>query len=174
MLLPVTRWTIQSETDARWAGNSGASYGLIFGIQGDFEWFYSFEVNTDYQEYAIFRYDPGGWTQIAPITYSPAVLPGAGTNQLKATRNGDAITLELNGTILGTWYDGTITGASYTGLIVASYIDLANAEARFDNFSVTGLGSAANAITASLDRNVAGAQARGGEFRQLYRQGSWR
>ena len=129
------------EADARWSGKTGSSYGLVFGIQGDYERFYSFEVNTDYQEFILFRYDSNGWSEIASVTYSPAILPGAEMNHLKATRNGDSITLEVNGTFLGTWYDSSITGFSFSGVTVSTYNNRENSEARFDNFKVTGLGS---------------------------------
>ncbi len=138
------------EADARWAGNTGASYGLVFGIQGDYEWFYSFEVNTDYQEFILFRYDPNGWSEIAPVTYSPAILPGAETNHLKASWNGDSITLEVNGTVLGTWYDSSITGFSFSGVTVSTYNNRENSEARFDNFKVSGLGSDSTLSTTDM------------------------
>ena len=159
------------EVDARWAGNSGSSYGLVFGIQGDFEQFYSFEVNTDYQEYALYRYNSTGWTELVLWTGAAAVInPGAQTNHLKAIRNGNDITLEINGTILGTWSESTITGDSGTGLIVSSYSDLANADAHFDNFRVTGLGSTLTAAAADLQGNVQQPL----QHNKVYRQGSWR
>ena len=160
------------EVDARWSGNSGASYGLVFGVKGDFEQFYTFEVNSDYEQYALYRYGPGGWTEIVPFTYVYRTInPGVMGNHLKVTRHGDTITLEVNGTVLGTWFDETITGASGSGLIVSSYSDLGDAEARFDNYRVTGLGSAASAVTAVFDDELNGAQAPEGK---LYRQGIWR
>ena len=76
--------------------------------------------------------------------------------------------------MLGTWFDEAITGASGSGLIVSSYSDLGNAEARFDNYRVTGLGSAASASTAGLDGELSGAQAPAGAPRPVYRQGRWR
>lgn len=36
-----------AEMDARWAGSTGASYGLVFEIKGDFTNYYLFEVNSD-------------------------------------------------------------------------------------------------------------------------------
>ena len=142
------------EADARWAGNPGASYGLIFGIVGNFDWFYSFEVNTDSQEYALFRYGPGGWYVIAPSTYSPAIQTGTATNHLKVTRYVDAITLEANGSALGTWFDPTIVGETSVGLIVSSYDDRPNADARFDNFKVTRYGPFMSVTTADRDTTV--------------------
>jgi len=163
------------EVDARWSGNSGASYGLVFGVKGDFEQFYTFEVNSDSEQYALYRYGPGGWTEIVPNTYVYRVInPGVMGNHLKATRHGDTITLEVNGTVLGTWFDEAITGASGSGLIVSSYSDLGEAEARFDNYRVTGLESAASASTAGLDSELSGDQAPEGATRPVYRQRSWR
>jgi hypothetical protein len=156
------------EADARWSDRTGASYGLVFGIQGDFERFYSFEVNTDYQEFILYRYDPGGWTEIAPVTYSSAIHPEAETNHLKATRNGDSITLEVNGTVLGTWNDSAITGSSFSGLIVTTYSDQENAEARFDNYKITGLGSS-GAAADLMDEVLQPLH-----FEKAYRQVSWR
>jgi hypothetical protein len=156
------------EADARWSDRTGASYGLVFGIQGDFERFFSFEVNTDYQEFILYRYDPGGWTEMAPVTYSSAILPGNGTNHLKATQNGVFITLEVNGTILGTWYDSAITGSSFSGLIVTTYSDQENAEARFDNYKVTGLGSSGAAA------DLMGEVLQPLQFEKAYRQVGWR
>jgi hypothetical protein len=123
------------EADTRWAGISGASYGLLFGITPNFENFYSFEVNTDFQEFVLYRYT-GAWTMIAPITYSPAIYAGTAINHLKIIRNGSAITLEVNGISLGTWVDNSITGKTGSGLIVSSYSDVPSADALMDNFKV--------------------------------------
>jgi hypothetical protein len=142
------------EVDARWAGNSGSSYGLVFGIKGDWEQLYTFEVNSDYQMYTLYRRDAAGWTELVPWTSAPVINSGAQVNHLKATRNGDLITLEVNGTILGTWSDSTVAGDSGAGVIVSSYSDLANADAAFDNFKVTGLGSSAAAGAAGLEANI--------------------
>jgi hypothetical protein len=163
------------EVDAHWSGNSGASYGLVFGVKGDFEQFYSFEVNSDYEQYTLYRYGPDGWTVIVPNTYVYRTInPGAMANHLKATRDGDTITLEVNGTVLGTWFDDTITGSSGSGLIVSSYSDLSNAEARFDNYKVTGFGSAASASIAGFDSEQSESQAPYDTYPQIYRQGRWR
>ena len=51
-------------------------------------------------------------------------------------RNGAQITLEVNGTPLGTWSDGTIGGLTGAGLVSSPYNDIPSSDARFDNFSV--------------------------------------
>jgi hypothetical protein len=129
------------EVDARWVGTPGASYGLIFGISGDFSQFYLFEVNTDYQVYWLLRGDPSGWATLVDFTYSPAIHSGAASNHLKVTRNGSQITLEVNGTVLGTWYDSTISGLTGAGLASSPYDDAPVSDARLDNFRVTSLTS---------------------------------
>jgi len=129
------------EADARWVGTPGASYGLIFGIAGDFSQFYLFEVNTDYQVYWLLRSDPSGWVTLIDFTYSPAIHSGPASNHFKVTRNDSQITLEVNGTVLGTWYDSAIFGLTGAGLASSPYDDVPASDARFDNFRVTSLTS---------------------------------
>ncbi len=142
-----TRQNYVVEMDARWEGAPGSSYGLIFGLSGDFSPYYLFDMNTDFQLFRLLRIDPGGFATIAPVTSSSAIYPGTATNHLKATRNGTAVTLEVNGTVLGTWYDGAVTGLTYAGLMSAPYVGSPTSDARFDNFRITGLPSTAAAVS---------------------------
>ena len=124
------------EVDARWEGDPGASYGLLFGITGNFDQFYLFDMNTDYREYELVRLTPSGWAFIAPPAYSPAIIPGSAVNHLKVTRNGNQITLAVNGNTLGTWLDSAIGGMTGVGLVANPYNDDPRADARFDNYHV--------------------------------------
>lgn len=149
-----------AEVDVRWAGNTGASYGLIFAIQGDFEKLYSFEVNSDYQEWILYSYESGTWIDQF-YSSSPAIHPGWETNHLKIyyvvdailpVQSGivlaqDKVVLEVNGTIVQEVYVTSVGSDNKTGsgLIVGSYSDLEEAEARFDNFAMTGIGSTVSA-----------------------------
>jgi len=126
------------EVDARWAGNSG-SYGLLFGLAEDFSRYYMFLVNTDWQDYALYYFESGSFTPIVEETVTSAIHGQFSKNHLKVTRNGSQISLEINGVILGTWTDANSTGPAYVGLVNAPYVDLAFADARFDNFMVTAL-----------------------------------
>jgi hypothetical protein len=125
------------EVDARWVGPPGNMYGIMFGIIGDFEQYYTFEVSSDYQDFSLWRYDGAEWHSIFPWTVSPYINGGIASNHLKITRNGIQITLEVNGNILGTWTDSNITGATRTGVASDPYTDYPTSDARFDNFSVT-------------------------------------
>jgi hypothetical protein len=127
------------EVDARWVGTPGESYGILFGIIGDYEQYYIFDVNTDYQDYGLWYFDGKEFHTIVPITSSSEIKKGVESNHLKITRNGNQITLEVNGTVLGTWTDNRITGATYTGILSTPYIGNPISDARFDNFSVVQL-----------------------------------
>ena len=125
------------EVDARWVGIPGQSYGLIFGVLADFSQFYLFDINTDYRQFRLYKRDPGGFTTIVPITSSSAINGGTASNHLEVIRNGDQITLEVNGTVLGTWTDGNIAGLTFVGIISSPYFDIPTSDVRFDNFSVS-------------------------------------
>jgi hypothetical protein len=131
------------EADVHW-DRIGDSYGLLFGITGNFSQYYLFYVSADYREYALFRRDPGRFVLLQPFTPYWTIQPAYTANHLKVTRNGSAITLEVNGSVLGTWYDGTITGSTYAGIYSSPYINRPVSDARFDNFSM------ANPIGSSL------------------------
>ncbi len=132
-----TRQNYSVEVDARWGGNSGTGYGLIFGLTDDFSQYYMVMVNTDYQDYSLYYRSPSGYAQITGDIYSPSILKGSASNHLKVMRIGSQIILEINGSTQGTWSDARISGLTNVGLMNAPYSDLANADARFDNFKVT-------------------------------------
>jgi len=138
------------ELDARWSGTPGSSYGIIFGITSGFNQYYLFDMNTDYRQFRLYRRDPTGFTLIVPPTPSSAINGGTASNHMKATRNGSSITLEVNGTVLGTWSDSAISGLTGAGLVSSPYSNNPISDARFDNFRVTdlvGAGAAAQGLT---------------------------
>jgi len=87
------------------------------------------------------RCDPSGCATLVDPTYSPAIHSGTASNHLKVSRNDSQITLEVNGTVLGTWQDSTISGLTGVGLASSPYDDAPVSDARFDNFRVTSLTS---------------------------------
>ncbi len=133
------------ETYARWAANSGDDYGLIFGLNAKGQ-YYLFRVSADWGDYNLLRRDPGTWVTLQPWTVHEAVLPGEAWNQLRVTRNGAQIRLDLNGYYLGTWTDGTTTGPTRVGLYSTSYEgDPGYSDARFDEYRITTLPGAISA-----------------------------
>ena len=133
------RENYSAEVDARWAGDPGNSYGILIGDNLDFDRMYSFEVNTDFQEFSLFYFDGMNWHTIVPWTVSPYINPGMASNNLEITRNGSQITLEVNDNVLGTWVDGNITGPTYTGIMSDPYMGSPTSDVRFDNFVVKGI-----------------------------------
>ena len=126
------------EVDTRWASTPGGSYGILFGALGDYTRFYTYDIDTDWQEFSVWRADPSGWTEIVPWTYSSAINAGTSSNHLKLTRDDILITLEVNGVVLGTWSDDSITDSTYVGVMTDPYYEQPTYDVRFDNFSVTG------------------------------------
>lgn len=150
------------ETDARWASTPGEAYGLVFGIKDTpttfFNQYYLFDMNTDFREFRLLRRNSGGgFSTIVPITFNPAINSGTTSNHLKATRNGSQITLEVNGVVLGTWFDGTITGETDVGVVANPYNNNPNADARFDNFSITKLPGSSGISAPGLSNTAIGA-----------------
>lgn len=125
------------EVDARWVGETGNSYGLLIGNNIDFDQMYSFEVNTDFQDYSLYYWDGLNWETIVPWTGSAYINPGTASNKLKVERDGSQLTLELNGNVLGTWAGGKITGPTYTAIMSSPYNGDPTSDARFDNFRVS-------------------------------------
>ena len=139
------------EVDVRWRKTPGSSYGILFGITDDFGSYYLFDVNTDYQQFRLYRRSPSGFTRIAAPTYSSAIHGGTASNHLEITRDYNRIALYINGTKLGTWWDKEILGPSGVGIISSPYTGSPTSDARFDNFSVVNL-ITDNVWTQGVDR----------------------
>lgn len=124
---------------ARWADalSTGISYGLMLGKMENPSRLYLFEVNAVEQKFSVTHYGQGGWEYIVDSQSSAAILAGAATNNLMVTHDGNLFTANVNGTALYTWEDTTQPGDKGVGLVVLSRLDQGNADARFDNFSVT-------------------------------------
>jgi hypothetical protein len=113
-------------------------YGLVFGgvTQGlEVIQYYLFAIEPGVQEFRLLRRETSGaFTTLVDSTPSAAIHPSTESNHLTAVRNGDQMTLAVNGTTLGTWTDSVITGPTYTGLALSPHSDSPQADARFDNF----------------------------------------
>lgn len=128
-----------AEVDARWVGIPGSGYGILFGIAGDFDQYYLFDINTDFQMYRLLYRNPSGWEVLISPTTSTAINSGNATNHLKVIRNGTEITLGVNGTTLRVVNDNRISGLSGAGIVSQPYDTEPNSDVRFDNFSMTTL-----------------------------------
>jgi hypothetical protein len=146
------------EADARWYGATGNSYGLLFGLTSGFSRYYLFDMNTDYKQFRVYRREASGFVAVVPATSSSAIQGGTASNHLKVTRSDGQFTLEINGTVLGSWSDSAITGLTGVGLAVSSYSNRPNADARFDNFRVARYASSMSVTTADLDATAGTAQ----------------
>jgi hypothetical protein len=113
------------------------SYGIAFGIAEDWSTFYTLEIYP-HGWYGIYRYDPGA---VVPLSdaFSPVILQGSATNQIKVERNGSSINAYANDQLLASVTDSTYTGSRHLGLVVFSY-DQTNVDIRFDNFTVYPIG----------------------------------
>jgi len=138
------------EVDARWVGAPGASYGLIFGITGSPDEFYLFHMNTVFREYELLHFDDGN--KIVQRSFSDAINPGTAVNHLKVIRDGDQITLEVNGEMLATVTDDKFSGMTGVGILTSPYRGEPTADARYDNFSVMGLPSSSGVVQEGMQR----------------------
>ena len=123
------------EIDARWQGEPGGSYGIVYGLNQDWTEYSLFLVYSEFQEFGL--YDISGSTSHErTFQYSTSIHPGSATNHLKVTRNYDDLKLEINGTLVFHSNDPSNHESTYVGLVVNPYIGFPNADARFDNFAV--------------------------------------
>ncbi len=121
------------EADVRNAGAAYGTYGLLFGLSGDWGEFYEFEIGSE-GYFAVYKYDHSVWTELASGS-SGAVNTGAASNRLKVLREGATIKAYANGTLLAILTDGSFTGSRRLGVIAFSYDD-PNVDVRNDNFTV--------------------------------------
>jgi hypothetical protein len=136
-------WTLRSpagafseyalETDIRWPGLVGDSYGLAFGITPDSSSWYFFDLNTEFQHFRVKKSDG---TIIIPVTESDAILPGNAVNHVEAVITNDAQTFFINDIEVGTASD-PISGTTGSGIVVGAFAGLPDVAAHFDNYCIT-------------------------------------
>lgn len=121
------------EADLHWQGSPGFSYGLIFGINDNSD-FYLFEVAQDLQAYAITFWPLNGDPQLVTNGTSGAIQPGNAVNHLEIETSGGQQSYYINDTFV-TSTSINDSGARYTGISASS--EDSNRDARFDNFCIT-------------------------------------
>jgi hypothetical protein len=125
------------DLDARWVGEPGFAYGILYQISTNFQEFNLLLVNTNYQEFSVYKYSFDGFTELMAPEYTPVIKPGNETNHLKIFRYATSTTdIEINGSVVGYVYSW-LGGTGYVGLVSIPYDDFPNSDARFDNFRFT-------------------------------------
>ncbi len=117
----------------------GSIYGLFFAADAaqNPEQFYVFWVDPYDQTYLLQKFDRGEWTDLAAGS-SGAIGQGDSVNVLKVRRQGDQITLYVNGLDLATVKDNAFPNNGYVGLALwAYYQGAASATSLFDDFKIT-------------------------------------
>ena len=136
------------EVDARWSGQTGNSYGLIFSVKPDFSEYYLFDINTDTQSFRLYRALYPSFFPLVNWTYSPAIQPGLASNHLMVIRSGGYIRMYVNGSEIRSVLKSWITGATGVGIVSSPYLDRPVSDALFDNFNFYDL-PAASGTTSS-------------------------
>lgn len=128
------------ETDMRWNKTVGNSYGLIFDIRGDFEYYYVFDLNAETQKWQFYRYTSTGVIKYVTPTVSTVIKSGNAVNHLKVIRNSGWIWLYINDTHMpGSPFPDMSPNLqpSDIGVEAGGYPLASDADARFDNFQVS-------------------------------------
>jgi hypothetical protein len=126
------------ETDVRWGDVHGATYGLVFAIRGDFDEFYSFEVNTDYQMYDFYHYVNDSWEDIYYHVPTSSIHSGSQTNHLAVRYIDQWATIFINGSqIINPTFIDTNSELTEAAVTVMPYSNIKKADVRFDNFSIS-------------------------------------
>jgi hypothetical protein len=125
--------------------DGASSFGLVFGYSTSRSQGYTFEIYAD-GSYEIWRRDSSNVWETLWYDFSDDIKMGLVANRLKVVRQGNSISLYVNGNLIKTVSDNTYTGAGQLGFIVSSYDD-DPFEVRFDDFTVYPLPCGATATS---------------------------
>lgn len=124
----------EAAVDARWAGETGNFYGLLFNIHGDLEHAHMLAINSDNRVWLVMAVQPDGLEVLIPPTRHDSIRPGGEVNRLAVAREGERLTLRINDQVVGELPDTAPGTPVIAGLVTASYTGRVPADARFDNF----------------------------------------
>jgi len=124
------------------SGTPEADYGLIFRHDGDN--YYYFQV-SDVGQYAVYRYEAGGWTELITWTATDAVRAGR-INNLAVAGEGARFKFFINGQRVGETTDSRLA-AGTVGVAVQLYNAGESAVFEFDNFEWRAPSEAVTEIT---------------------------
>ena len=124
--------------DARWVGQAGNFYGLLYAADGRLDRALILAVNSDARVWLLFRVGADGLETLSGPTHHDAIRPGQAVNRLAMARRDGRLLLLVNGAAVGDVADLLAGTPAVAGLVAASYTAHAPADARFDNFSHRG------------------------------------
>lgn len=116
------------------AGPNDNSYGVIVRYVDDRN-FYRLDISGD-GYYAINQRKDGAWIKLQDWTESPAIQPGAATNQLQVTARGPQFALLVNGQPVTTFTAEDFAQGDI-GLTAGTLFDTPGVRIAFDNLTVT-------------------------------------
>jgi hypothetical protein len=128
------RQNYRAEIDARWVGTPGNFYALLFNVDNSVDGAYLFAINADNRVWLVMQVQGGDLNFIIPETGHDAILPGGQTNRLSVERVVDVIYLSVNDTPVGEMLMGQPGPPVAAGVAVGTYVGVAPADARFDNY----------------------------------------
>ncbi|MFO7661220.1 MAG: hypothetical protein R6X18_01375 [Chloroflexota bacterium] len=127
----------RAEIDARWVGTPGNFYAMLFNVDNSVDGAYLFAINTDTRVWLVMQISGGDLNFIISETGNDAILPGGQINRLAVERRQDVIYLAVNDTPVGELLMGHPGPPVAVGVAVGTYVGIAPADARFNNFSNT-------------------------------------
>jgi hypothetical protein len=134
---------------ARRASTKYGVYGIVFGLNEDWDEFYRFQIDGSY--YSIWKYDHGSWTPLQNWVSSGHIKTGTAWNRMKVIRDGASIAVYVNNKHLTTVTDNSFTGLRRIGL--RAYAPSNGAfDARFDNFALYPASCGVDAAAVGFER----------------------
>lgn len=109
------------------------SGGLIFGVAGDWSYFYTFEIHPD-QTFYLWRWNGSSWEYITS-NFASDIRAGGQINTLTVRHNSDLFVLSINNQWYVTFHDPNDFSGSYVGVISTS-MDATPLDMRFTNFII--------------------------------------
>lgn len=141
---PVYGWEHYTvEVEARWAGSpTDGVYNLVFDFSDEALPYHILAVFPALKQFRILRLNPNA--VVVDFTHSAAINSGTAVNHMKVIRQGDQVTVEINGATLGTWTIEPLVSLAQVGVGMAPFpvSPTPMVDARFDNFRVTCLSGA--------------------------------